>query len=128
MFNWQRRAKHDGPAVLDEGYLERLVSHLGEQVVRELLSDGLLELTDRVAMIESHANAGEPDLLRRTVHDLSGMSGHLGLAQLASVSAQSERELRSGASALQPAVQPVIDAAPAAISALRDFLDDAGTA
>ena len=42
MFNWRGREPRENPAILDERYLARLESHLGEAALRELLSDGRL--------------------------------------------------------------------------------------
>ncbi|MEM9061803.1 MAG: Hpt domain-containing protein [Pseudomonadota bacterium] len=123
MFNWRRQPSGPGPAVLDESYLERLSKHLGEAVLRDILSDGLLELSDRVAQTQELAAAGDSAGLGRLVHDLSGMAGHLGLAQLGHLAVDAERFLRDEDANLLVAVQPLQAATPVALAALKDFLD-----
>ena len=125
MFNWKGRAKCDGPAVLDEAYLERLAGHLGEDTLRELMCDGLLELVDRVNSINALLEAGDSETLGKIVHDVAGMAGHLGLSRLSSAAVHSERALRDPSVSGAVATETVRAEAPDAIVALRDFLDGA---
>ncbi|MEL7469509.1 MAG: Hpt domain-containing protein [Pseudomonadota bacterium] len=123
MFNWRRQPAAPGPTVLDETYLERLEKHLGESILREILSDGLLELSDRLARVQELAVSGNSAELVRLVHDLSGMAGHLGLTQLGHLSVDAERALRQEATDLQSVAEPLQEAAPRALAALKHFLD-----
>ena len=82
MAQWFRRTDTTLPPVLDEDYLDRLANHIGRSEVRELLADGLLELTDRIDLITDHASRGESDAIAEICHDIAGMAGHLGLTRL----------------------------------------------
>ena len=125
MFNWRRNAPDDGPVVLDEAYLARLAGHLGDECLRELLADGLLELSDRIDLVEELASSQQTADLARLCHDLAGMAGHLGLSELAKHAAEGERALRApGGSVREVSGQLVASAAPA-IAAIRFFLDGA---
>ena len=128
MFNWRSdKADQTDPLVLDETYLKRLAGHLGEEVLRELLSDGLLELSDRIASVQTHVAREDIEALRKTMHDLAGMAGHLGLSGMSSAAAQAERDLREPNTSFDAIARTVTEPAPTAIAALRDFLDGTGT-
>lgn len=124
MFNWRRRESREKPALLDEQYLARLETHLGEAALRELLSDGLLELSDRVGRIPGMVVAGDDAELSGLMHDIAGLSGHLGLTQLSHAAVAAGREVQQGRPAGSGAASPVLAAAPEAIAAIRYFLDD----
>ena len=126
MFNWRGREVCDGPVVLDEAYLKRLAGHLGEDTLRELMCDGLLELVDRVNTINAVLDSGETETLGRTAHDVAGMAGHLGLSRLSTAAVDAERLLRDPSTAAEIATSVLRAEAPEAIAALRDFLDGAG--
>jgi HPt (histidine-containing phosphotransfer) domain-containing protein len=66
-------------------------------VLAELLADGLIELTDRLARLAELEAAGDLDAIARLGHDLVGMAGHLGLARLSAVAAEMNRAARAGA-------------------------------
>ena len=127
MFNWKRSQTVDGPVVLDEAYLERLARHLGEENLRELLADGMVELCDRIDRIEDSLNSGDADALARLCHDLAGMSGHLGLSELSRNAVSCERALREPDSDIRGlgVMEPILTSSPAAIQAMRYFLDGA---
>ncbi len=95
MFEW--RAPEPEKPTLDTGYLARLGGHLGASVLAELLADGLIELTDRLARLEELAAAGDLDGIARLGHDLVGMTGHLGLTRLSAEAAEMNRAARGGA-------------------------------
>ena len=126
MFNWRGREACDGPVVLDEAYLKRLAGHMGDDTLRELMHDGLLELVDRMNTIDALLEASETETLGRTVHDIAGMAGHLGLSRLSTAAVDAERLLRDPSTAAKIATSVLRAEAPEAIAALRDFLDGAG--
>ena len=122
MFEW--RAPEPERLTLDTEYLARLGGHLGTTIMAELLADGLIELTDRLARLAELATAGDLDGIARLGHDLVGMAGHLGLARLSAAAAEMNRAARKGT-----AGQAVLEAAQArrlgaeAIEAMRRHLD-----
>ncbi len=95
MFEW--RAHEPEKPTLDTEYLARLSGHLGASVLAELLADGLIELTDRLARLDELAAAGDLDGIARLGHDLVGMAGHLGLTRLSAAAAEMNRAAREGA-------------------------------
>ena len=123
MFTGRHRESREKPVLLDGQYLERLESHLGEAALRELLSDGLLELSDRIDRIPKLAEADDRDELARLLHDVVGMAGHLGLTRLSHAAVTAGRAFQTDGSGAPDAVDPVLASAPEAISAIRDFLD-----
>lgn len=125
MFNWKRQKQGDGPAVLDEPYLERLAGHVGDDVLRELLSDGVLELSDRLETVAEQVRIGDREQVARLVHDIAGVSGHLGLSLMSAAAVQMERDLRDPSSDIASVVTPLKMQTPDAIAAVRDFLDGA---
>ena len=122
MFEW--RTPEPEKPTLDAEYLARLSGHLGASVLAELLADGLIELTDRLARLEELAAAGDLDGIARLGHDLVGMTGHLGLSRLSAAAAGINRAARDGA-----AGQAVAEAAEVrrlgseAAEAMRRHLD-----
>jgi HPt (histidine-containing phosphotransfer) domain-containing protein len=95
MFEW--RTPEPEKPTLDTEYLRRLSGHLGASVLAELLADGLIELTDRLARLDELAAAGNLDGIARLGHDLVGMTGHLGLTRLSAAAAGMNRAARDGA-------------------------------
>ena len=92
MFEW--RVPEPERPTLDTAYLARLGGHLGASVMAELLADGLIELTDRLARLAELAAAGDLDGIARLGHDLVGMTGHLGLTRLSAAAAEMNRAAR----------------------------------
>ena len=92
MFEWLK--SDPVRPVLDNGYLIRLAVHLGEVELNEILADGLIELTDRLARAAEMASTGDADGLARLGHDLVGMAGHLGLSQLSAAAVELNRAAR----------------------------------
>ncbi len=123
MFTGRHREPREKPVLLDEPYLERLESHLGEAELRELLSDGLLELSDRIDRIPSLVEAADREELVGHLHDVVGMAGHLGLTRLSHAAVDAGRAFQADGSGELDAVDLVLASAPEAISAIRDFLD-----
>ncbi len=122
MFEW--RTPEPEKPILDTGYLARLGGHLGASVLAELMADGLIELTDRLALLEELAAAGDIDAIARLGHDLVGMAGHLGLTRLSAASAEMNRAAREGAADQAVAIVAGIrDLGTESVDAMRRYLD-----
>lgn len=121
MFEWMKPEPE--PPVLDSAYLARLAGHLGQTMLDELLADGLIELTDRVARIAELSAAGDREGLRRLGHDIVGMAGHLGLSRLSATAAQLGRALRrEEGDGIWAAADLLCHEGGAATTALRSYL------
>jgi len=117
------RAKDDAaapPPVLDEDYLARLAAQIGDRVLRELLADGLVEVSDRVERLREAAVAGDRRAVLGLAHDLTGIAGHLGLSALSRAAAACQQQGRSVPEADAAALAaPMIAAGPASCERLR---------
>lgn len=120
MFEWLK-PEPERP-VLDAAYLARLSAHMGQTVLDELLADGLIELTDRVARVADLSGAGDTAGLQRIAHDLVGMAGHLGLNRLSAAAAELGRGLRAGGDGAADAAAEICREGAAAAEALRGYL------
>ena len=123
MFNWKRNKVEEAPLVLDESYLARLARHLGDEILREILSDGLLELSDRLSQLDDAMAQDDAEAVRKIVHDITGMVGHLGLSRLSRNAADSERMLREGVTSVEHATEDLRATVPESLGAVRYFLD-----
>lgn len=125
MILWRGKDKEPTASVLDEAYLERLQKHLGLEVTRELMADGVIELSDRMDRIADLAKAGEAEALSRLAHEIAGASGHLGLAALSLHAVEAQRALRAErafkAKELERIVAPMLKIKRPSIDALADF-------
>lgn len=110
------------PPALDSAYLARLSRQLGQTVLDELLADGVIELTDRVARIDEAWRHGDAKGMRRLGHDLVGMSGHLGLIRLSAAAADLAQRLQAGDDNVGAAAREVCREGAVAAEALRDYL------
>ena len=122
MFEW--KSPEPVKPTLDTEYLARLGGHLGASVLAELLADGLIELTDRLARLDELAAAGDLDGIARLGHDLVGMAGHLGLTRLSAAAAGMNRAAREGAAGQAVAIVAEIRGLGAdSVDAMRRHLD-----
>ncbi|GMG83750.1 hypothetical protein LNKW23_29630 [Paralimibaculum aggregatum] len=121
MLNWGGgRQPVKEPPVLDTDYLARLEGHIGRDTVLELLSDGLIELCDRLGALARHAEADEREEALRIGHDLAGLAGHLGLSALSRAAVEMNRAGRDGSAGPVAALAaPVLAAGGDAEVALR---------
>lgn len=94
MVQWFQKPETPPPPVLDEDYLARLGQHIGLAQVRELLADGLIELTDRLDRLREHAARGEVREIDAICHDIAGSAGHLGLSELSHAAVEACRICR----------------------------------
>ncbi len=119
-----RRPPEPAKPTLDAGYLARLGGHLGASVLAELMADGLIELTDRLARLDELAAAGDLAGIARLGHDLVGMAGHLGLTRLSAAAAGMNRAAREGAEGQAVALAAEIRWLGAeSVDAMRRYLD-----
>ena len=81
---------------IDEGYLDRLEDLLGGEKLREILSDGLIELADRLERIAPLAAQNRRREVAAAAHDLVGTAGYLGLTCLSLAATDLERAARRG--------------------------------
>lgn len=86
MAEWFRKPDTPPPPVLDDDYLTRLADHIGLEETRELLADGLLELSDRLDLLATLAAQEDIQRIATLCHDIAGASGHLGLSRLSHAS------------------------------------------
>ncbi|MHA1529898.1 MAG: Hpt domain-containing protein [Alphaproteobacteria bacterium] len=122
MFEW--KSPEPERPTLDTGYLTRLGGHLGASVRDELMADGLIELSDRLARLEELAAAGDLDGIARLGHDLVGMAGHLGLTRLSAAAAGMNRAAREGAEDRAAALAAEIRwLGTESVDAMRRYLD-----
>ena len=125
MLGLGRRPEVDEPPVFDRGYLVRLEGHIGGDSLRELLADGLFELSDRVARAEELAIEGDLAALGGLAHDIASVAGHLGLTRLSLTAVELNRAARAepegDAELLSSALRR---AGPPSLAMLRAYLDE----
>lgn len=118
----------DVPPVLDTAYLERLQKHLGADVTRELMADGMLELADRLNRLPGMAADRKTDDIARLAHDVAGAAGHLGLSRLSFHATEANRALRDQPDGpLEDVIAPMLSCQDMSLDALGAFCrkDDA---
>lgn len=94
---WLER-RPDGDPDLDADYLGRLEGLVGSACFRELLSDGLFDITDLLGRLEEHHRAGNRRGVAETARQLSAAAGLLGLVRLSLEAAAVEQTAtRTGA-------------------------------
>lgn len=122
--HWLKPEPDDYPN-LDEGYLDRLAGFIGEAPLRELLADGLIDLSDKLDSVEALAAAGDRAGVAGVAHVMIGIAGHLGLTRLSLAAVDLERAARSDGEPLDPAVRTVTALAAPGLSALARRIDAA---
>lgn len=126
MIAWSGKRDEPDVAVLDLDYLDRLSAHLGADVASELLADGMLELADRLDRVADLADKNDVDSLLRLTHDITGASGHLGLAALSRHAATANRDLRHATRGkVARIVRPMLEVRSASIEALGNYCREA---
>lgn len=123
---WGRGRRPPGAdaQILDEAFLGRLERHVGPAVLRELLADGLIELTDRLERLAQAVDDGHREEVFRIGHDIAGLAGHIGLSALSAHAVAMNRAARAEPDrAVATVAAPVIAAGPSAVDALRARLD-----
>ncbi|MCL5776030.1 Hpt domain-containing protein [Limibaculum sp. FT325] len=81
-------------ALVDAGYLDRLELAIGGEVLAELLSDGAIELADRLGRLEHVAREGDRPAVAALAHDIVAVAGHMGLGALSAAAVELCRALR----------------------------------
>jgi HPt (histidine-containing phosphotransfer) domain-containing protein len=128
MAQWFRKIETPEPPVLDDGYLDRLAKHIGPAQVRELLADGLLELTDRLDRLREQAAREEIEEIGKLCHDIAGAAGHLGLSRLSHAAVEGCRLSRGEDPPAAAAIIADIEAARAeSLAAANRFCTDCGS-
>ncbi|MEM7059683.1 MAG: Hpt domain-containing protein [Pseudomonadota bacterium] len=94
MVKWFSIRHEDDPVILDHGYLQRLGKHIGERETRELLADGMLDLTDRLAVLRRHGEDGNLKGVADLVHEIAGAAGHQGLTAMSHAAFEASRLVR----------------------------------
>ena len=123
---WREKPAPDAPPVLDTAYLERLQKHLGADVTRELMADGMLELADRMDRLPGMAAERKAEDIARLAHDVAGAAGHLGLSRLSYHATEANRVLRSDTGlSLEDVIAPMLSCQGASLDALGQFCRNA---
>lgn len=107
---------------VDEAYLGRLDDLLGEEKLREILSDGLIELADRLEQIGVLAAENRRREIAAVAHDLVGTAGYLGLTRLSLAATDLDRAARRGDRPLDHELKAVEELAEAAFAAMQPRL------
>ena len=94
MMKWFKRAPVSARPVLDRSYLERLANHIGETETRELMADGMLELSDRLDRLAELGAKGQLETVASLCHEIAGAAGHQGLAALSHAAVEANRKAR----------------------------------
>lgn len=92
MFEWLTKSTGPAPAVLDEAYLRRLESHVGTDAMAELMSDGLIELKDKLDNLQTRAATGTAKQVATVCHDIAGAAGNLGLTAMTQAAVEANRQ------------------------------------
>ncbi len=104
---------------IDAAYLDRLQDLLGAEKLREILSDGLIELADRLEQIGALAAENRRREIAGVAHDLVGTAGYLGLTRLSLAATDLERAARRGQGPLDPDLAEVEQLAEEAFAAMQ---------
>ncbi len=123
MFSWMRSQAEPTRPILDHSYLARLSQFIGETETWELLADGMLELTERLARARHLAAAEDAAELSRLLHDITGTAGHLGLSALSSEAAIGQRALAQDAKCID-VLDPLLALEDPSMSALKAYCRD----
>lgn len=122
MILWKEKQAPEAPPLLDTAYLERLQKHLGVDVTRELMADGMLELADRMNRLPAMAAERKSEDIARLAHDIAGAAGHLGLSRLSYHATEVNRELREKpARPLEEVIAPLVACKGGSLDALGRF-------
>lgn len=123
--HWLHPGEGDYP-VLDHAYLDRLAGCIGSEQLRELMSDGLIDLSDKLGTIEEHAALGDRAAVASNAHTMIGVAGQLGLTRLALAAADLERAARDGEAALADPFRHVAALATEGLGALAARIEPEG--
>lgn len=122
MVQWFRREETPEPPLLDAGYLTRLGKHIGMAELRELMADGLIELTDRLDALERHAVRGDTEEVATLCHEIAGAAGHLGLSRMSQAAVDGVRRCRGGTQEpMLDVIADVLAARTASLATASDF-------
>ncbi|MEM8700167.1 MAG: Hpt domain-containing protein [Pseudomonadota bacterium] len=107
-----------GAHLLDRAYIEELATHLGAELATELLADGMIAVSDRLARLAANQDASLQEVARMA-HDLTGAAGQIGLHALCAAARRLEHLALSQRVAEVPgAMGQVLSLGTASIDAL----------
>ena len=120
--SWSGSDGEGGYPTIDEAYLDRLETLLGEQKLREILSDGLIELADRLEQIGVLAAENRRSEIAAVAHALIGTAGYLGLTRLSLAATDLEHAARRDEGPLDDHIGAVGELAEEAFAAMQPRL------
>ena len=120
--SWLRSGGEGDYPKIDDAYLDRLEDLLGKEKLREILSDGLIELADRLEQIGALAAENRRREIAAVAHDLVGTAGYLGLTCLSLAATDLERAARRGDGSLEDALRTVEERAEEAFTVMQPRL------
>ncbi|MEM0988148.1 MAG: Hpt domain-containing protein [Pseudomonadota bacterium] len=120
MFSRNRAEEPAERPVLERGYLSRLAESLGSAETGELLSDGMLELSDRLARLRQESAKSNGQGLHELVHNIAGVAGHMGLTAMSAAAADAQRSLREDQRD-RTGIEAVLSLQDSSMNALRDY-------
>lgn len=94
-----------GDPDLDDDYLDRLGDVVGPACFSEFLSDGLIEITDRLDRLDRAAKAGDRIEIGRIARDLTALAGQLGLTRLSLAAAGVAHAAHHSENPLEPMIR-----------------------
>ena len=114
------KAKPPPPPIIDPAYLARLRRQVGDVVLNELISDGAIEIVDRIELIRQCVEADRRDKAAALCHDLIAVSGQFGLSAMSRAAADLNRGAREpGKAPLRTIAAPLLALRDVSIDALR---------
>ena len=120
----QRKPARPEAELLDNSYLASLEAALGRSVTRDVLADGLIEVSDRLDNLAALAQADRRIEVQQTAHDIAGGAGQLGLHALSVAARKLEQDLKAEPpAAMSPLVEGFLALRPVSLTALRVYLD-----
>lgn len=111
--------------LLDQAYLEELKRHLGAEIAKDILADGVLALTDRVGgLADAARSAPDPEgTLAQLAHDIVGTAGQLGLHRVVHAARLLERKAIARADTLAHQ-QNLLVLADRSLAAMAEYLGE----
>ncbi|MEM8793256.1 MAG: Hpt domain-containing protein [Pseudomonadota bacterium] len=122
----QAPAQRAAPAaeLLDNSYLTSLENALGLELTRDVLADGLIEVSDRLDHLTEQSRMGDRVKVAQIAHDIAGSAGHMGLKALSVGARKLEQDLKAVPEMpMAGLVEAFLSLGPISLTALRVYLD-----